>query len=116
MSSRLPTHKPLVALTKRHEVAPRSNSTRRGYGYRWQQERKAHLRLYPLCVMCQAIGRVTEATVVDHIIPHRGDPALFWNTDNWQSLCAPHHDSDKQMAEKSGRVRKEFDAEGRVIW
>lgn len=29
---------------------------------------------------------------VDHIIPHKGDPELFWDQDNWQSLCKPHHD------------------------
>jgi 5-methylcytosine-specific restriction protein A len=25
--------------------------------------------------------------VVDHIRPHMGDPALFWDEGNWQALC-----------------------------
>jgi 5-methylcytosine-specific restriction protein A len=37
------------------------------------------------------MGRTTEAKVVDHIVPHRGDAALFWAESNWQSLCVLHH-------------------------
>ena len=36
-------------------------------------------------------GKITEATVVDHIIPHRGDMKLFWDKSNWQPLCEHHH-------------------------
>jgi 5-methylcytosine-specific restriction protein A len=34
----------------------------------------------------------TKATVVDHIIPHRGNQRLFWDQNNWQALCKRHHD------------------------
>ena len=75
-------------------------STQRGYGYKWQKAREGYLRSHPLCVMCEAQGRVTVATVVDHIKPHRGDRALFWDSkNNWQSLCATHHSADKQREE-----------------
>ncbi len=74
-------------------------STQRGYGYKWQQARLAFLREHPLCAMCQAEGLVTVATVVDHIIPHRGDQSLFWRRSNWAPLCAHHHSSDKQREE-----------------
>lgn len=70
---------------------------------RWQKLRLMQLRREPLCVMCRP--QVTIATVADHIIPHRGDPALFWNPDNLQSLCSAHHNSDKQRIEKGGRTR-----------
>lgn len=50
--------------------------------------------------MCEDEGRLTPATIVDHIIPHRGDTALFWDTDNWQPLCKLHHDKVKQAEEK----------------
>jgi len=40
------------------------------------------------------------ASVVDHIQPHRGDPRTFWDTTNWQSLCASCHSSHKQAREK----------------
>lgn len=39
----------------------------------------------------QAEGHITMATVVDHIIPHRGDQKLFWDRSNWQPLCEHHH-------------------------
>lgn len=74
------------------QTAVRPNSTARGYGYRWQQRRKLYLDEHPLCVMCQAEGRVEAATVVDHRIPHRGDESLFWDEGNWQALCKLHHD------------------------
>ena len=47
---------------------------------------------HPLCVSCQAEGKLTAATVVDHIVPHRGDTKLFWDESNWQPLCKEHHD------------------------
>ena len=33
-----------------------------------------------------------HVVVVDHIIPHRGDQKLFWDQNNWQSLCKSCHD------------------------
>lgn len=55
--------------------------------------------------MCAAEGRITAANVVDHIAPHRGDPALFWDQANWQPLCKLHHDSAKHSHEMTGRER-----------
>jgi 5-methylcytosine-specific restriction enzyme A len=52
--------------------------------------------------MCERDGRVTAASVVDHITPHRGDPALFWQAGNHQSLCASCHNSRKQAEESRG--------------
>lgn len=87
----------------------------RGYGGRWQRERKAFLARpeNALCVMCLAEGgRVTAATVVDHKVPHRGDEVLMWDQKNWQPLCKPHHDSDKQRLEKSGRIVQAIGEDG----
>lgn len=81
------------------------SSTQRGYGYKWQQARSGYLKLHPLCVYCKQIGRVSPATVVDHKIPHRGDMTLFWDKDNWQSLCDTCHSSIKQQEESTGTVR-----------
>lgn len=77
----------------------KESSTARGYGYRWQQARERFLAEHPLCVMCSREGRVTAATVVDHVVPHRGDERLFWDRSNWQPLCKAHHDGAKQRAE-----------------
>lgn len=79
----------------------RGSSAQRGYGYKWQQARLGWLRKHPLCEYCKREGVVTEAVVVDHIVPHRGDMKLFWDTSNWQSLCDHHHSSDKQREENA---------------
>jgi 5-methylcytosine-specific restriction protein A len=49
--------------------------------------------------MCLAMGAVTASAVVDHKTPHKGDPALMWDEANWQALCKPCHDRDKQAIE-----------------
>ena len=86
----------------------RKSSAARGYGSRWQKYRDAFLKRNPLCVMHQKLGQVVQATVVDHIIPHRGDDKLFWNEDNWQSLCQSHH-SAKTMREQREGVTNDRD-------
>ena len=82
----------------------KTGSTARGYSYRWQQYRIRFLVQHPLCVMCEAEGRTTAATVVDHIVPHRGDDKLFWDANNHQALCKPHHDGAKQREEAQHRI------------
>jgi len=82
--------------------ATRGNSTARGYDSRWRKAREGWLRAHPLCgdrhggsnaqhSQCLQLARLTPARVVDHIIPHQGNTALFWNSDNWQSLCIECH-------------------------
>ena len=68
------------------------SATARGYNARWRRLSKLFLLTHPLCVECQKEGKYITATVVDHIRPHRGDPELFWDPDNWQALCKHHHD------------------------
>lgn len=70
----------------------RPSAHRRGYTKRWQTASKSFLLHHPFCVRCRQQGRLTPATVVDHIIPHRGDQKLFWDESNWQALCKPCHD------------------------
>ena len=69
---------------------------------RWRKARLSHLNEYPLCVLCERQGITTAATVVDHIQEHKGDYDLFWNQDNWQSLCASCHSGIKRMQEHHG--------------
>lgn len=42
------------------------------YDYRWQKARLRFLRSNPLCAMCAKRGITKPATVVDHVIPHKG--------------------------------------------
>lgn len=74
----------------------------RGYDSKWVTARTGYLAHHPLCVACQAEGRVIRATIVDHIVPHRGDMKLFWDKTNWQPLCKRHHQS-KTAQEQAGR-------------
>jgi len=76
----------------------------RGYGGHWQRARETFLGRHPLCCYCDRRGRVTAATIVDHIKPHQGDQALFWDTNNWQPLCKDCHDTVK--AQEEGRHTK----------
>ena len=64
----------------------------RGYTYEWRKASKAFIKKHPLCAICFERGILTAATVVDHIVPHRGDRKLFWDKTNWQALCKPCHD------------------------
>lgn len=67
---------------------------------RWRGRRMLQLQIEPLCAKCKENDRVTQATVADHIVPHRGDPALFWHG-TLQSLCDPCHSSAKQREERA---------------
>lgn len=58
---------------------------------RWREASRKHLRRHPECIDCLELGVSQAASEVDHIIPHRGDKALFWDRSNWQSLCGPCH-------------------------
>lgn len=60
---------------------------------RWKRLRLAQLKSKPLCTECEGGDRVTQASVVDHIIPHKGDEQVFFDASNLQSMCKPHHDS-----------------------
>ena len=84
----------------REEDSKRPPSHERGYDRHWRRARVRYLREHPLCVICLADERITAATVVDHIIPPKGDYELFWGGDNWQSLCKVHH--DQKTAKQDG--------------
>jgi 5-methylcytosine-specific restriction enzyme A len=71
----------------------RPSAARRGYGPRWRRARAAYLARHPLCVRCQAEGRIEPSTTVDHIVPHRGDQTLFWDEANWAAMCKRCHDA-----------------------
>lgn len=78
---------------------PTKSSRERGYSWKWEKARKRFLFEHPTCAMCRTDGRLTAAGVVDHIVPHKGDQALFWLESNWQSLCRTCHNSRKQRQE-----------------
>jgi 5-methylcytosine-specific restriction protein A len=66
---------------------------------RWLHIRKAQLSEEPTCRFCRLVGIETQATVCDHIHPHRGDVEAFWSGP-FQSLCTECHNRDKQRMER----------------
>jgi hypothetical protein len=74
----------------------------------WQQKREEQLAAEPLCAFCRKAGRLTPATVADHVHRHYGDYEKFWNGP-LQSLCDQRpwrcHSSTKQRQEKGGLSR-----------
>lgn len=69
----------------------RGNANKRGYDSKWRRYRISFLSSHPFCEECKKKGMITVATVVDHIIPHKGDKKLFWDTKNHQALCESCH-------------------------
>lgn len=74
---------------------------------RWLKLRKAVLLRDGW--QCQATGAMLvgkypadNSAVVDHKVPHRGDPALFWDIDNLQAVAKGWHDREKQSLERRG--------------
>lgn len=84
---------------------PRPSAARRGYGHKWREARAAYLAEHPFCAECKKHDLLVLATEVDHIVPHKGNPILFWTIENWQSLCGTHH-KQKSVKEAGGRVGK----------
>jgi len=70
----------------------RGSSYDRGYDGRWRKYRILFLREHPLCEICLNECKITQANVVDHIEPHKGNKQLFWDEGNHQALCKECHD------------------------
>lgn len=70
----------------------RKSSSKRGYNGHWRKARESYLLSHPFCVKCLRRGIYEKSTVVDHIIPHKGNKILFWDKSNWQALCKSCHD------------------------
>jgi 5-methylcytosine-specific restriction protein A len=73
--------------------ARRGSARERGYTTAWEKYRASYLRENPLCRAHEQRGQLEPSTIVDHIVPHRGDHDLMWDPENHQPLCKPCHDS-----------------------
>lgn len=82
----------------------RGSRSERGYGRRWKRARLRWLACNPLCVEHLRSGETVVASVVDHIQPHKGDWRLFWDQQNWQSLCKSCH--DRKTAKELWRAKR----------
>ena len=75
----------------------RPNAGERGYGGDWRKARADFLEAHPTCSHCGA-----PATVVDHVVAHKGDKALFWARSNWQPMCQPCHRTKTNQSDGGG--------------
>lgn len=51
---------------------------------------------------CQLCHRATSEPIADHIKPHNGNMALFFEIDNIQTLCPTCHSGRKRIQETRG--------------
>ncbi len=96
MPKKPPTHRPpgYAPEAERKKEYDRLRSRlayRKLYNYKWAKAAQSFRRRNPLCAQCLREGRTGTADVVDHIIAHKGDVKLFWDKENWQSLCVYCH-------------------------
>lgn len=69
----------------------RPSARKRGYDTRWDKASRGFRKKHPLCAECLRQWRLSPSEVVDHVVPHRGDWAKFWDSANWQPLCERCH-------------------------
>ena len=93
-----PEHKKLT--DKQYDTYDRCRPASEFYrSHAWKKKRQDFLIEHPFCEECRRQGRLSKATLVDHIIPIRmGGPAL--DDENLQALCASCH-SRKSIIEGS---------------
>jgi len=87
----------------------RTSTDKRLRGRKLQEVRKRWFERDPLCAHCQAKGRVTIATELDHIVPLFKDGADA--DSNRQGLCSPCHEA-KTLIDMSYRQKQRFGPDG----
>jgi 5-methylcytosine-specific restriction enzyme A len=87
----------------------RQSATARGYGAEHKRLRKILLAAEPLCRECRKKGRITAATIADHIIPlSRGGKTEL---SNYQPLCRDCSDR-KTLTDQGKRYRPRIGPDG----
>lgn len=70
----------------------------------WRKLRNRFIKLHPLCVDCEAEGRITASYIVDHVIERKDDPNRELDWDNLAGLCLQCHNK-KSARERARRNR-----------
>ena len=103
-----PTFRPRGGRSKRERDQAsderRGSASERGYDHRWSKASASHRRSHPLCGYCALEGRITAATLVDHLYPHRVFDGVFWKREWWVSSCDDCHNGFKQRIERAGKA------------
>ena len=78
----------------------RGSARKRGYTPQWDKASATFKRRHPWCLGCVAIGKKVATDVPDHVVPHKGNQTIFWDTSKWQPACRWHHDAIKPILER----------------
>lgn len=98
----------------KHQRKQRGSRSAEAETWRWMYKtdewkkklRPAQLAKEPFCRECAKIGLRVYAEDVDHIVDHKGDPVLFSDPNNLQSLCHSCH-SRKTISSMQKAKQKE---------
>jgi 5-methylcytosine-specific restriction protein A len=92
---RTATHRCVQHQKAKRDYEQRFQSGGGKYGRPWRRATQQWIAADPdtraWCTHCKAEGKDVLGEETDHIRPHRGDQALFWDEANWQRLCRRHH-------------------------
>ena len=66
----------------------------------WKRARETQIRQFPLCVICEKLGKVKSAEEVDHIMPIKISWDLRLEPTNLQSLCQRCHSKKTANVDK----------------
>jgi 5-methylcytosine-specific restriction endonuclease McrA len=99
---KLQTLRPRIPSLKPRELALQITGTPRLRGRAWVDRRARWMQANPLCIDCQAEGRVTAAQELDHVVP-------LWqggadDESNYASRCIEHHQA-KTAREAQARAK-----------
>lgn len=82
----------------------------------WITLRDKTLQQNPICQKCG----VNKATEVHHVIPHRGDLNLFYDSNNLMALCHDCHTEEtrKEIQQRSKEASAEYQKQKRIkqLW
>lgn len=114
LSSGVPTLKPKVAsdgagLTRKEWLAQRDRNVEWRAWYRTARWEALRRRVFVRDgYVCRQTGELLSgkhpapnSPVADHIKPHRGNPNLFWDETNIQTVSKQWHDTVKQAQERA---------------
>lgn len=88
---------------RRDQRSPEADAYRPLYcTKRWQATRAEQLQREPLCRACKALGRITPATVCNHLNKVAKATVEGFFRGPFSSLCSDCHDAGEQKAESAG--------------
>lgn len=67
------------------------------YNTNWVKYRIRFLHHNPQCYCCP-----NKSNIIDHIVPHKGNPELFWDITNFIPVCTTCHNTITALFDKHG--------------